>query len=625
LDSVGEIIMLLRFASIFAFILAITIPAQAHPIAFVTNCCHGGSSVSVIGTHTDKEIAGIPTGTYTIAVATSPDGLRAYAANSGSNTVSVIDTSSHRDVGTISMTYAPISLTVSPDSQRLYVTVCTTFDPILGCIRGAVDVISIATGASIALIRMDGVPNDLKFTPDGKTLVVAAYPLLVEINVAHNYIKKAIQAPSAAPQWVVITPDGLSAYTTGSGLWLFDLNTGAATMESNQGFTQLGISPDGKLLYSLLSSNLDTISTSNYGIVASVAAAQLPYGLAVAPDGRRAYVTDAVNSNVAIVDLVREQLVRRAPVAYLPVGLAVTPNSSEVYVSNSDSSTISAIDVTTNQLVGQAEAGARPRRVTTTPDGSHAYVANWLGRTVSVIDARAISKITDIDVGYSPYNVAMSPDGHYCYVNLSGEGVAFINTSTNRVEQKLRYGPGGVTGDLSDLAVSPDGANLFALDAQTGFFGVRIIDARTAKLVGNIRVAPLDGLSTMTMRPDGSKLYISAYFAKAIDVVDVGTRRVTETIPLSVSPEYVEASPDGHRLYIVLGTNVVGAMDLRTEKIVARVTIPVQYGIGGITVTPDGSRLYVTGSDVYAVDTATMKVVHDTPIGADTWGATVSH
>jgi YVTN family beta-propeller protein len=617
--------MFLRLASILAFIVALTLPANAHPIVFATNCCYGGSSVSVIGTHTDKEIAGIATGTYTIAVATSPDGLRAYAANSGSNTVSVIDTASHRAVGTISLTRSPMSLVVSPDSQRLYVTVCTAFDPILGCVRGAVDVISIATGASIALVYTGGVPNDMKFTPDGKTLVVAANPLLLEINAAHNYVRKAIQAPSAAPQWVVITPDGRNAYTTGSGLWLFDLNTGAATMESNQGFSQLGSSPDGKLLYALLSSNLDTISTSNYGIVASVAAAQLPYGLAVAPDGKRAYVTDAVFSTVAIVDLVHERLVTKAPVAYLPAGLAVTPNGSEVYVSNSDSSTISAIDVATNQLIGQTEAGARPRRVTTTPDGSRAYVANWLGNTVSVIDAHAISKITDIDVGYAPYNVVMSPDGHYCYVNLSGEGVAFINTSTNRVERKLRYGPGGVTGDLSDLAVSPDGANLYALDAQTGFFGVRIVDARTAKLVGNIRVSPLDGLSGMAMQPDGSKLYISAYFAKAIDIVDVATRRVTEKIPLSVSPEYVEISPDGRRLYIVLGTNVVGAMDLRTEKIVARVTIPVQYGIGGITVTPDGSRLYVTGSDVYAVDTATMKVVHDTPVGANTWGATVSH
>ena len=110
--------------------------------------------------------------------------------------------------------------------------------------------------------------------------------------------------------------------------------------------------------------------------------------------------------------------------------------------------------------------------------------------------------MSDIDVGYSPYNVAMSPDGSRCYVNLSGEGVAFINTLTNHVDASLRYGPAGVSGDLSNLAVSPDGAHLYALDAQQGFAGVRIVNTHTAKLEGNIRVTPIDGLSEMSMRPD---------------------------------------------------------------------------------------------------------------------------
>jgi DNA-binding beta-propeller fold protein YncE len=54
------------------------------------------------------------------------------------------------------------------------------------------------------------------------------------------------------------------------------------------------------------------------------------------------------------------------------------------------------------------------------------------------------------------------------------------------------------------------------------------------------------------------------------------------------------------------------------------VNVPEQYGIGAIAISPDGKRLYVTGSEVFAIDTATMKIVHRTSVGAVTWGATVS-
>lgn len=617
--------MLSRFGIILTLGFFFAQPAGAHPVVYVTNCCSGGSSVSVLDTSKNKEVAGIAVGANAIAVAVAPDGLRAYAANSGSNTISVMDTASHRVVGTISTAHTPINLIVSPDNSRLFVAVCTHVNPILGCNQGAIDVVDIVTGMTFATIQLHSVPNDMKFTPDGSLLVVAAAPALVEIDPVANTIVKSIRAVAAQPRWVVITSDGQTALTTGSGIWAFDLQTGSATMKSSATFAFLGISPDGAFLYAFQSSHLDTISSQTYGIVGSVLIGKYATGLAVSADGRRAYVPDVVSSTVAIVDIPNERLLKNASIAFLPAGLAVTPNGREVYVTNSDSSTISAIDSVTDHLLGQTEAGARPRRAAVTPDSSRVYVANWLGNTISVIDARTMSKIHDVDVGSSPYDALVSPDGHLCYVNISGEGVVFIDTATDKVVASLRYGPNGVVGDLSDLAVSPNGTLLYALDEQQGFAGIRIVDAHTATLIGGINVSPIDGASTMTMRPDGSKLYVTAYYAKTLDIVDVRSRSVEEMIKLPDPPEDAVASPDGRRLYLVLGTNVVGAMDLRTEKIVATVSVPMEYGIGTIGVSPDGSRLFVTGSDVFAIDTATMKIVHKTKVGAVTWGVTVSH
>lgn len=128
----------------------------------------------------------------------------------------------------------------------------------------------------------------------------------------------------------------------------------------------------------------------------------------------------------------------------------------------------------------------------------------------------------------------------------------------------------------------------------------------------------------MGISPDGKTLYVTAYFAKAVDVVDVASRSVTTTIPMPDSPEYVAISPDGKRIYVVIYPNVVGAVDLRTKKIVGRVTVPEEYGIGAIAVSADGSRIYATGSSVFAINAATMKVVQGTGVGAVTWGVTAT-
>lgn len=51
--------------------------------------------VSVIDTATNEVIDIISVGNYPQAVAVSPDGIRAYVANTNDNTVSVIDTTTN--------------------------------------------------------------------------------------------------------------------------------------------------------------------------------------------------------------------------------------------------------------------------------------------------------------------------------------------------------------------------------------------------------------------------------------------------------------------------------------------------------------------------------------------------
>jgi YVTN family beta-propeller protein len=83
---------------------------------------NGSGSISVIDTETNAVVATIPVHKLPYAIAVSPDGRRAYVANSGSNTVSVLDLDRRREIGVAGTGEQPDLARVSPDSRTLLVT-----------------------------------------------------------------------------------------------------------------------------------------------------------------------------------------------------------------------------------------------------------------------------------------------------------------------------------------------------------------------------------------------------------------------------------------------------------------------------------------------------------------------
>ena len=80
-------------------------------------------------------------------------------------------------------------------------------------------------------------------------------------------------------------------------------------------------------------------------------------------------------------------MVATIPVGGLaPVGVAITPDGTRAYVTNAGSENVSVINTATHTVSALVRVGAIPLTVAFTPDGSSAYVANAGGKSVSVIN-----------------------------------------------------------------------------------------------------------------------------------------------------------------------------------------------------------------------------------------------
>ena len=63
-----------------------------------------------------------------------------------------------------------------------------------------------------------------------------------------------------------------------------------------------------------------------------------------------AYVTDAGNNTVSVINTSTENVTTTVSDVWAPFGIAVTPNGSNVYVTNSENGTVSVIDAATNNV-----------------------------------------------------------------------------------------------------------------------------------------------------------------------------------------------------------------------------------------------------------------------------------
>lgn len=113
------------------------------------------------------------------------------------------------------------------------------------------------------------------------------------------------------------------------------------------------------------------------------------------------------------------------------------------------------------------------------------------------------------------------------------------------------------------------------------------------------------------------KAYVGNFKDDTVSVIDTATNKAVATIPVAAGPHGMSASPDGRTLYVSgEGSSSVSVVDTASDRVVA--TVEVGRTPHGLAMAPDGATLLVGvyGEDRVAfVDTATRAVVASAPVG----------
>jgi YVTN family beta-propeller protein len=292
-------------------------------------------------------------------------------------------------------------------------------------------------------LTFGGRPVDLALSSDRRTLYVKDDRGVVVVDAAAWKIRQELALPNGGGSMhgVAVTGDGGRVFVT----------------DAQNLLCEATVVPDGRLAWSR---RIALHGPEGKG-------ASYPCGIALAADGKTAFVALSRNNSLGIVDLAAGRLRQEIPVGIAPFGVALSPDGRRAYVSNWGGR--------------RAKSGER----TAPSSGTDALVdarGVAVSGTVSVVDRVEGREAAQIETGLHPCGLALDPSGRRLYVaNANSDTVSAIDTAVNRVVEtvNVRPDPALPFGSMPNaLALSADGRMLYVANGGNNAVAVVALEAR---------------------------------------------------------------------------------------------------------------------------------------------------
>ncbi len=342
-----------------------------------------------------------------------------------------------------------------------------------------------------------------------------------------------------------------------------------------------------------------------------------PAGLAVSPDGKKAYIALDEMNEVVEAELGSRQVTRRLAVPGRPFGLVLDQEGEHLYITCRDADRVVAVDARSFKELESVAVGSAPVAIAcaATPEGERLVVANSLSDNLSVLSASPLKELARPQSGREPYAVAIARDGTVAFaanrLAVPENYLAPANSELTLVDPRsgkmlirgtfasAHLAEGVATVPQRSWAITPliKVRNLVPItQVANGWVmscGLAISDHR-----GNIIQMPLDEAhdyfadpSGIAVDPAGKRAYIASGGSDRLTVVDLDR----------LAAWLEKASPGARR-------EAIEDLTLSSEYVIAR--IPTGRNPRQVVISPDSKWVLISerlDDGVLIIDTATLK------------------
>ena len=137
---------------------------------------------------------------------------------------------------------------------------------------------------------------------------------------------------------------------------------------------------------------------------------------------------------------------------------------------------------------------------------------------------------------------------------------------------------------------------------------IDVIDVATLEVIDSIPTGPSPEVFTFSL--DEKQIYVSNEEDSTLEIIDVASKIVIARVPTGAEPEGVIKSVDGKTVFVTSEVaDMVHVVDIATARVTKNIIVGTRPR--RFVVTPDGTELWVTdelSSEVHVIDLATLAV-----------------
>jgi DNA-binding beta-propeller fold protein YncE len=292
-----------------------------------------------------------------------------------------------------------------------------------------------------------------------------------------------------------------------------------------------------------------------------------------------------------------------------------------VYVPNSGSNTVDEIDPRTYRVVRHFGVDTLPQHVVPSYDLSTLWVTNDLGNSLTPINPRNGVPGHPVPVT-DPYNMYFTPDGRYAVVMAEMlRRMDFRDATTMKIHRQLSI-PSCAGLNHADYTA----AGQYILVSCEFGAAMAVVDVRAERVVQMIALRPRASPQDVKLAPDGRLFYVADLTYGGLWEIDASNFRRVGFLPTGAGAHGLYPSRDAKRMYVSnRSAGTISVVSFATRKVVATWRIPNgSPDMGGVSAS--GDVLWLSGrydGAVYAISTATGRLIRRIPVGAGPHGLCV--
>jgi YVTN family beta-propeller protein len=308
-----------------------------------------------------------------------------------------------------------------------------------------------------------------------------------------------------------------------------------------------------------------------------------PSWVAVNPVTNMAYVINAYDTKVSVVDGNSKTVVASIPTPYLGTSaIAVNPVTNKIYVAVGNSNEVIVIDGATNGTT-VVPVGTYPMSIAVNPVTNKIYIVNEGSGTLSILDGSADTITSTLSIPIGVAQILVNPNTNTLYMPAPasatpGAALLVVNGATNQMSTVTLSSSNSLA---QQIAINLQTNRIYAdwLDSSSGTVSSSIgtIDGTTDKLVG-LTTVPLDVAVISTVDQLSNQVYAASYTNNNYSVLAIdGATDAFATIPIPNTGGDMAVNPANGKVYFTAGNTSIEVITPNSLQ-----QIPLTMSVSGV-------------------------------------------